>query len=108
MDELNSIKHNFTLDSFSKASSRMVVTNEKQYDGFSYSRKSLERITDYSEEQIKAIIESGSVDAQRRLSRNYFNKDGFYKKIVLHTAGLLNYSGLLIPSAHGSNSLSKY
>ena len=108
MDELNSIKHNFTLDSFSKASSRMVVTNEKQYDGFSYSRKSLERITDYSEEQIKAIIESGSVDAQRRLSRNYFNKDGFYKKIVLHTAGLLNYSGLLIPSAHGSNSLSKH
>lgn len=103
-----SVTHNFTLDSFKTAKTRMISTNEAAYSGsrFNSGRKDITRVQNYSEEQIKQIIESGSIDAQRRLSRNYFLKDGFYKKIILHIAGLLNYSGLLIPSASRGNSLS--
>lgn len=106
--EHNSVNHTFTLDSFKSARDRMVATNESAYEGFRFGsdRKYITRARDYSEEHIKSIIESGSVDAQRRLSRNYFIKDGFYKRIILHLSGLYNYSGLLIPSASNGTPLS--
>ena len=58
------------------------------------------------EEEVKKIIESGSLLAQQTLSRNYFKKDGFYKQLVLHYATLLKYIGILIPNPTPGKSLS--
>jgi hypothetical protein len=37
------------------------------------------RTKDYTEDEVKKIIESGSLVELQRLSRNYFNKEGYYK-----------------------------
>jgi hypothetical protein len=41
------------------------------------------------------------------LSRNYFYKDGFYRKIILYYATLLKYAGLVIPNSDKTTNLSK-
>ena len=89
--------HNFDLASFKKSQSQMIATNDIAYDrrlGGQWTN----RVKDYSEEEVKKIIESGSLLEQQKLSRNYFNKDGYYKQLVLYYATLLKYAGLLIPN----------
>ena len=54
-------------------------------------------LKDYSLKEISDIINSGSVEDQRKLSKNYFYKDGFYKRLLVYLATLLKYNGLLIP-----------
>jgi chromosomal replication initiation ATPase DnaA len=58
------------------------------------------------EEEVSKIIECGSLLEQQRLSRNYFNKDGFYRQIILHYATLLKYVGILIPNPTPGKKLS--
>ena len=43
---------------------------------------------------------------QQKLSRNYFNKDGYYKQIIIYYATLLKYMGLLIPNPSNGKNLS--
>lgn len=97
------------LTSFTNAYREMIATNEKSYQAsFPWgSTKIRQRVKEYSEEEIKRIIESGSVDAQIRLSRNYYNLDGFYKRIILHYATILKYIGLLIPNPGFGKNLSE-
>ena len=97
--------HNFDLASFRKAQDAMVATSSNSYGSF-HGHEYRDRVRDYTEEEVKQIIESGSLSAQQALSRNYFNKDGFYKQLVLHYATLLKYTGILIPNPTPGKSLS--
>ena len=90
--------HNFTLDSFKKSQSAMIATSDSAYGGRFGNAQWAGRVRDYTEDEVKKIIESGSLLEQQRLSRNYFNKDGYYKQLVLYYATLLKYVGLLIPN----------
>lgn len=89
--------HNFDLASFKRSQSQMIATNDTAYDR-RFGGQWTNRVKDYSEEEVKKIIESGSLLEQQKLSRNYFNKDGYYKQLVLYYATLLKYAGLLIPN----------
>ena len=97
--------HNFDLASFKKAQDAMIATSDRSY-GSRFGRDYRDRVRDYSEEEVKQIIESGSLSQLQTLSRNYFNKDGFYKQLVLHYATLLKYTGILIPNPTPGKSLS--
>ena len=95
--------HNFDLATFKKAQNSMIATSDRSY-GSRYGYDYRDRVRDYTEEEVKKIIESGSLNELQSLSRNYFNKDGFYKQLVLHYATLLKYIGILIPNpAPGKN-----
>lgn len=86
----------FNLDAYKKAKDGMVAANASAYD-ITYNRYTKSRIRDYTLEDVQHIIQSGSLEAQKQLSRNYFYKDGFYKRIVLYYATLLKYIGILVP-----------
>jgi hypothetical protein len=96
---------NFDLTSFAKARDKMIATNEMAYQGhFNNVYNRLQRLRDYTPEEVASIISSDSLTEQQKLSRNYFAKDGYYKQIIIHYATLLKYVGLLIPNpSHGKN-----
>lgn len=98
--------HNFTLDSFKRAMNEMVATTDRSYDAWGTDRQYRERIRDYTPEEIERIINSGSLQQQQILSANYFYKNGFYKRIILHYATLLKYVGILIPNPSFGKNLS--
>ena len=95
------------LTSFTKAISAMIAKNESSYNLTRYGRGRYERVKEYSLEEIKQIIDSGSVEAQIILSRNYFTRGGFYQRLLMHYATLLKYIGLLIPNPSFGKSLSE-
>ena len=97
--------HNFDLASFQKAQNSMVATSDQSYSN-RYGANYHDRVRDYTEEEVKKIIESGTLNEIQRLSRNYFNKDGFYKQLILHYATLLKYSGILIANPTQGKKLS--
>ena len=95
------------LTSFTTAISKMIAKNESSYNLTRYGRNRYERVKEYTLEEIKDIIDSGSVDAQIILSRNYFERGGFYWRLLMHYATLLKYTGLLIPSPSFGKNLSE-
>jgi hypothetical protein len=98
---------NFDLTAFSRAKDKMIATNEMAYKGnWDSVRQRVSRVKDYTPEEIVSIIQSGSLSEQQKLSRNYFNKDGYYKQIVIYYATLLKYMGLLIPNPSNGKNLS--
>ena len=98
--------HSFDLASFKKSQSAMIATSDTAYGTSRYNLQRVSRVKDYSEEEVKRIIESGSLIEQQTLSRNYFNKDGYYRQLVLYYATLLKYTGLLIPNPTAGKNLS--
>ena len=108
-DTKKSFEHsrNFDLASFSRAKDKMIATNEQAYKGlWDSARHRVSRVKNYTPEEIASIIESGSLSEQQKLSRNYFNKDGYYKQIIIYYATLLKYMGLLIPNPSNGKNLS--
>jgi len=107
MDNQTVDKNRLTV--FTNAYKSMIATNERAYrSSFPWgTAKIRERVKEYSEEEVRKVIESGNIDAQIRLSRNYYNLDGFYKRIILHYATLLKYIGLLIPNPGFGKDLSE-
>ena len=95
------------LATFTKAITDMVAKNESSYNSTRWGRNRYERVKEYSLEEIKQIIDSGSVEAQILLSRNYFTKGGFYQRLLLHYATLLKYTSLLIPNPSFGKNLSE-
>jgi hypothetical protein len=71
--------HSFDLASFRKSQAAMIATSDTAYGTSRYNLQRVSRVKDYSEEEVKRIIESGSLIEQQTLSRNYFNKDGYYR-----------------------------
>lgn len=98
--------HNFSLDSFKKSQSAMIATSDNAYGLRAGQSQRTNPVRDYTEEQVKRIIDSGSLLEQQKLSRNYFSKDGYYKQLVLYYATLLKYTGLLIPNPSSGKNLS--
>ena len=88
----------------------MIITNETAYRDLNSSsywhERTFARMKEYSLEEIAEIIESGTLEQQQRLSRYYFDNDGYYKHLVLHYATLLKYMGILIPNPSAGKSLS--
>ena len=98
--------HNFDLSTFARAQQSLVATNDNAYNGYYNNLLSRERGKNYTEEEVKRIVETGSLEEQQRLSRYFFSKDGYYKQIILHYATLLKYIGILIPNPAIGKSLS--
>lgn len=102
------IPHNYTLETFKRANSGMIATNDHAYgigSRLSYwDQRTCGR--EYSPEEVQSIITHGSFLEQQRLSRIYFNRGGYYAQIILHYATLLTYAGLLIPNPSIGKNLS--
>ena len=97
--------HNFSLTEFQKSYSNMVsVTLGNLLEG--YNRRGIERLKEYTIADIENIVNNGSLEDKRKLSRTFFIKDGFYKKIIMHYAYLSKYCGLLVPNTTFGSSLS--
>lgn len=84
---------------------RLIATNEQSYNISEWANRKIQETShDYSLEEIERIIDSGDIDQQIELSRNYFRKDGLYKRVLLHYATILTYAGILVPSpSYGKN-----
>lgn len=85
------------LSVFKRTQDDMIVKADQSWKEYYGSRRTVNRVRNYTPEEIDNIINSGSLDAQQRLSRNYFDKDSFYKRIILYFATILKYYGILIP-----------
>ena len=106
MSETVTKLHNFDLASFKQSQSAMIATSDNAYSTRLGTSQWADRTRDYTENEVKRIIESGSLTEQQTLSRNYFVKDGYYKQLVLYYATLLKYVGLLIPNPTAGKNLS--
>ena len=94
--------HNFDLTSFKKAQTAMVAANDNPRNRYGLSQSAQSK--SYTLEQVARIIDSGSLLEQKRLSRNYFNRNGYYQQLILYYTTLLKYTGMLIPNpALGKN-----
>ena len=96
----------FKLSSFRKAQEEMIAVNNAAYDNGWGAIGGRRRSKDYTLEEIERIINSDSILEQQRLSRTFFYKGGYYKRILLHYATLLKYAGVVIPRPSFGKSLS--
>lgn len=96
---------NFDLASFKRANTGMIATNDMYKSPWS-SRVFGQKLKEYTLEEVERIIQSGSLVEQQKLSRNYFYKDGLYKRLIIHYATVLKYVGMLIPNPSFGKSLS--
>ena len=105
MDETNMDN---IVTSFTKANDKMIATNDNAYRTRSSGTYFQIRnsFAEYDLKQICEIVESGSIQEQQKLSRYFFNRDGYYKQILTYYATLSKYAGLLIPQVRGNSSLS--
>ena len=105
---MSKINHIEDLSSFKRAQETMIATSDTAWNRWEHRFSNMSRkVKDYTIEDVVRILESGSPIEQQVLSRNYFYKDGFYRKIILYYATLLKYAGLVIPNSDKANSLSK-
>ena len=85
------MSHNFT--ALYEAAARLIQTNDNAYNETSIRYRGYESTKDYTDEEVERILKRGSITEQQNLSRYYFQKDTFYKRIILHYATLLKYCG---------------
>lgn len=96
------------LTSFRRAQETMIATSDTAWNQWEHRFTNINRkVKDYTIEEVVEILKSGSPLEQQVLSRNYFYKDGFYRKIILYYATLLKYAGLVIPNSDKTTNLSK-
>jgi hypothetical protein len=87
---------------FKKAYNEMIATTDISYND-SWGFLDSPRFKDYSEDEINRIINGGSTAERKKLSRNYFYKDGFYRRIIMYYVTILKYIGILIPNVENSS-----
>lgn len=98
---------NFDLSKFKKVQDEMIVKNNSSWDSiYDLSKRNVGNLKDYTLEEVDKIINSSDASSQQKLSRNYYYKDGFYKRIIFHYATILKYIGLLVPNTGAGASLS--
>ena len=71
-DQNNSQNRNFDIASFKRATEGMISKNDESYgdyDYLSYRRTARTTLKDYKPEEIEQIINSGSLQEQRALSK---------------------------------------
>ena len=91
---------------FKKAIEGMIAKSGNAWNESLNYFYSLRRTKEYTKEEVEQIISSSSLLAQQQLSRNFFYRDGLYKRILLYYATLLKYVGILIPNPIAGNELS--
>ena len=94
------------LTSFKRLSESLIATNDSAFQNKWGLSRNAKPLKDYTDSEIANIMNSGSLEAQQALSRNYFYKDGFYREILIYYATLLKYMGLLIPHPSFGKNLS--
>ena len=94
------------LSSFSRTFEKMISTSG--HDRSYRYRYFTERTHISTQEEISSVITSSSIEAKQKLSREYFNRDGFYKRLVIYYATLLKYQGILIPNPIGKELSTSY
>ena len=98
---------NFDITSYARAKNKMIATSDNSYsETWGSYRQRFKFTREYTPEDINSIIEHGTLESQQKLSRHYFNRDGYYKQIIMHYATLLKYVGLLIPNPSFGKKLS--
>ena len=87
------------LTSFKKVRQGFVTKNDELIDDIDYLtyRRTTRATKNYSLKEVDDIINSGTLSKKRELSRNYFIKDGLYKRICAYYATLYMGYGLLSP-----------
>ena len=94
------------LGQFQKATRNMIATSDKAYKGEWVDRFYTTKNREYSLDEVEKIISSGSLQAQRRLSNTYYNRGGFYTRILTYYATLYKYIGILVPNPSFGKDLS--
>lgn len=94
------------LTSFTNAIDKMVAKNGHSWNELSDFYGINYKIREYTDSEIQRVLNSGSLEEQQKLSRNYFLKNGLYKQLIIYYATLLLYSGILIPNSVNGTSLS--
>ena len=92
---------------FSSSYNKMVATSENSYGWSNHTFHYRMATKKYSLEDVKKIIDSGSLEAQIRMSRHFFYRSLYYQRILLHYSTLLKYIGLLIPNPSFGKRLSE-
>lgn len=90
---------------FKKFQSDMVAKNDNSWnEAYNSFTRDFMPARDYSLNEVYDIINNGNIEALQNLSRNYFARDGYYKRTLIYYATLLKYCGILIPNpAYGQN-----
>lgn len=94
------------LSAFTRKDISKIAVNDQSWNDYGFSRNATNLYKNYSEDEIKSIIESSSLSSQRKLSYDFYISDGFYTRIIIYYATLLTYSGLLIPNPKSGKTLS--
>ena len=94
------------LSTFKAALIDMVAKSERSWNDSLGYQLCGRRLKEYTREEVEKIINSNSIAKQQELSRNFFYKDSFYKRIIIYYATLLKYIGILIPNPTAGNELS--
>lgn len=94
------------LSTFKKTNADMVARNEQAWNSYFRETSRTLRVSNYTPEEIRTIIDEGTLSAQQQLSRAFFEKKGLYKRIILYYATLLTFDGLLIPNPSFGKKLS--
>ena len=104
-DKQNEINH-IDIELFKRAMDGMIAKNGKAWNESVNYYYSLRKVKEYTKEEVEKIINSSSLIAQQQLSRQFFYRDGIYKRILFYYATLLKYVGILIPNPVADNKLS--
>ena len=82
------------LSAFQRMTDKMIATSNQAYRTW----ERFERTPQLTgRDEIDRIIKEGTLSQKRILSKEFFLKDGFYRRIMVHYATILKYSGILIP-----------
>lgn len=106
MGESIAEKRQLNLMALERKNGATIPTNDRAWTDLRYSSLYRDRNRNYSLDDVKQIINSGSDEAKKKLSRYFLAKNGFYKQTILYYATLLKYVGILIPHPNAGNSLS--
>lgn len=95
---------NRDLTVFTKGVRKQLPKEEVPFNRYDL-RSSTEKIKNYSLEEIERILKGTSLIEQQKLSKNFYNKDGFYSRIIDYLSTLPTYSYIIIPMPHNGQDM---
>lgn len=92
-------KNNDFLTSYKRVRQQLVSKSQDLNDDVDYLtyRRTSRTAKNYSLKEVDDIINTGTLSKKRELSRDYFIKDGLYKRICTHYSTLYMGLGILVP-----------
>ena len=99
---MENLKHDLSM--FAKADGRVLIGKNPSSWSSYYHYDPPPKV--YTLDEVRKIIDSGDLIALQKLSRAFYDRDGFYKRLLLYYATLLKYSGILIPNPSFGTKLS--